>query len=228
MTDDNITAEESRTKNQPKKDFFGDGSPADIRESFTRISRPKTSVRAFKILEKTTICVGHPWPEGADVHDPKGFLRVVKTVFLENGVLVPYRKQVVLTKNGENDDWHFTHKNKGLRSSEPGNRRKWRKWRVSLRQNHRLPKTLFSPPWISKNFGQKSFGLNFRSLRKGAWSAWPATPTSATLPLPRGWQMPTVKDMMDLRNIRPATGIQISEPQNSLEPLPQESFWGDC
>ena len=31
-------------------------------------------------------------------------------VFLENGVFVPYRKQVVLTKNGENDDLHSTHK----------------------------------------------------------------------------------------------------------------------
>ena len=50
--------------------------------------------------------------------------RVVKTVFLENGVFAPYRKQVILTKNGENDDLHSTHKNKGLRFSEPGNRRK--------------------------------------------------------------------------------------------------------
>ena len=33
-------------------------------------------------------------------------------------MLVPYRKQVVLTKNGENDDLHSTHKNKGLRSSD--------------------------------------------------------------------------------------------------------------
>ena len=46
-------------------------------------------------------------------------VRVVKTVFLENGVFVPYRKQVALTKNGENDDLQSTHKNKGLRSSEP-------------------------------------------------------------------------------------------------------------
>ena len=50
--------------------------------------------------------------------------KVVKTVFLENGVFVPYREQVVLTKNGENDDLRSTHKNKGLRSSEPRNRRK--------------------------------------------------------------------------------------------------------
>ena len=50
--------------------------------------------------------------------------RVVKTVFLENGVFAPYRKQVILTKNGKNDDLHSTHENKGSRFSEPGNRRK--------------------------------------------------------------------------------------------------------
>ena len=66
-----------------------------------------------------------------------------KTVFLS-----PTEKQLVLTKNGENDDLHSTHKNKGLCFSEPGNRRKWRKWRVSLRQNQGLPKTGFSPPWL--------------------------------------------------------------------------------
>ena len=50
-------------------------------------------------------------------------VRVVKkkTVFLENGVFVPYRKQVALTKNGEDDDLHSTHKARGLRSSEPEN-----------------------------------------------------------------------------------------------------------
>ena len=59
-----------------------------------------------------------------------------------------FRKQVILTKNGKNDDSQSTHKkNKGLRFSEPGSWRKWRKWRVSLRQNQGLPKTGFSPPW---------------------------------------------------------------------------------
>ena len=79
---------------------------------------------------------GDPWPPCRETPTPPGqspenfvyvyvpFLRVVKTVFLENGVFVPYRKPVVLTKNGENDDLHSTHKNKGLRSSEPRNRRK--------------------------------------------------------------------------------------------------------
>ena len=47
------------------------------------------------------------------------FVRVVKTVFLENGVFVPCRKQVVLTKNGENDDLYSTHKNKRFCSSGP-------------------------------------------------------------------------------------------------------------
>ena len=38
-------------------------------------------------------------------------IRVVKTAFLENGVFVPYRNPLILTKNGENDDLHSTHKN---------------------------------------------------------------------------------------------------------------------
>ena len=42
---------------------FWDGYPADIRGSFARISRPKTSVRALKILENKHL--------GADIHDPK-------------------------------------------------------------------------------------------------------------------------------------------------------------
>ena len=63
----------SRTKNQPQRGNFWEGHPADIQGSFVRISRPKTSVRAVKILEKQAFRRGHPWPEGADVHDPKGF-----------------------------------------------------------------------------------------------------------------------------------------------------------
>ena len=46
-------------------------------------------------------------------------VRVVKTVFLQNGFFVPYQKQVVLTKNGENDDLHSTHKNKGCAPQSP-------------------------------------------------------------------------------------------------------------
>ena len=42
-----------------------------------------------------------------------------KRVFSENGAFVPCRKQVVLMKNGENEDLHSTHKNKGLCSADP-------------------------------------------------------------------------------------------------------------
>ena len=84
--------------------------------------------------------------------------RVVKTVLLENGVFAPYRKQVILTKNGENDDLHSTHKNKGLRFSEPGNRRKWRKRRVSSdktrvcqKQGFRHPETFFCTARICRH-----------------------------------------------------------------------------
>ena len=65
--------------------------------------------------------VTHAMPKTVAI---RASIRAVKTVLLEKGVFVPYRKQVVLTKNGENDDLHSTHKNKGLRSSEPRNRRK--------------------------------------------------------------------------------------------------------
>ena len=41
---------------------------------------------------------------------------VVKTVFLENGLFDPYRKQVVLTKN---DDLHSTHKTRGCAPQSP-------------------------------------------------------------------------------------------------------------
>ena len=50
---------------------------------------------------------------------------------------------------------HSTHKNNGFCSSDPGNRRKRR---VSLRQNHHVPKTPFSPP---RNKGK------FRMLQRG-------------------------------------------------------------
>ena len=44
----------------------------------------------------------HALTKCSKTHISRSF-RVVKTVFLENGVFVPYRKQVVVTKNGEND-----------------------------------------------------------------------------------------------------------------------------
>ena len=50
----------------------GEGYPADIRGSFARISRPKSSVRALKILENKHL--------GADIHDPKA--RTSKTALL--------------------------------------------------------------------------------------------------------------------------------------------------
>ena len=52
---------------------FRAGYPADIWGSFARISRTKTSVRALETLGKQANWRGHPWREGADVRDPKGF-----------------------------------------------------------------------------------------------------------------------------------------------------------
>ena len=50
----------SRTKNQPKEEVLGADIPRTSRGSFARISRPKTSVRAVKILEKQAFRRGHP------------------------------------------------------------------------------------------------------------------------------------------------------------------------
>ena len=92
-------------------------------------------------------------------HSRPGCRRKIRTkeiwgcTVVQNGVFgkqcfCPLLKQVVLTKNGKNDDLRSTHRNKGLCSSDPGNRRKWRKWRVPLRQNHRLLTHRFRHPEI--------------------------------------------------------------------------------
>ena len=54
-----------KNKKSAQRGSFWDGRPADIRGSFAPISRPKTSVRAVKILEKKNKHFG------ADIHDPK-------------------------------------------------------------------------------------------------------------------------------------------------------------
>ena len=51
-------------KSAQRGSFLG-GHPVDVRGSFARISRPKTSVRAVKILEKKNKHFS------ADIHDPK-------------------------------------------------------------------------------------------------------------------------------------------------------------
>ena len=60
--------------------------------------------------------------------NPAFWLRVVKTVFLERFTFYPLNQGVVLLRPG-----------------------KWRKWRKSPGQNHRLPKTPFSPPWLTES-----------------------------------------------------------------------------
>ena len=59
-------------KSSPQRGSVWNGYPADIQGSFARISRAKTSVRALETLWQQAFWRGHPWPEGADVHDPKG------------------------------------------------------------------------------------------------------------------------------------------------------------
>ena len=48
-----------------------------------------------------------------------GFVRVVKTVFLENGVFVPYRKQVVLTKMAKMTIYILPTKTRGCAPQSP-------------------------------------------------------------------------------------------------------------
>ena len=52
-----------KNEKSAQRGSFWDGYPADIWGSFARISRPKTSVRAPKMLEKKHL--------GPDIHDPK-------------------------------------------------------------------------------------------------------------------------------------------------------------
>ena len=73
-------------------------------------------------------------------------IRVAKMVFLANGVFVPYRKQVVLTKNGENDGSFYPQKQgvallrarKTDENDENGG--------CPSDKTRGLPKTGFSPP----------------------------------------------------------------------------------
>ena len=60
-----------KNKNSAQRGSFWDGHPADIRGSFARISRPKTSVRAAKIMEKNKRF-------SADVHDPKARTSMIR------------------------------------------------------------------------------------------------------------------------------------------------------
>ena len=58
-----FAAHEHKVKNEKsaQRGSFWDGHPADIRGPFARISRPKTSVRAVKMLEKKqAFRRGHP------------------------------------------------------------------------------------------------------------------------------------------------------------------------
>ena len=61
----------------------------------------------------------------------------------------PLPKRGRFDENGENDEFAFYPLKQGFRSSDPQKRRKWRKWRVSLRKRHGLEKTWFVLPWTS-------------------------------------------------------------------------------
>ena len=60
----NTSGRNGQERKSAQRGRFWDGYPADIRGSFARISRPKTSVRVLKTLEKNKLL-------GADIHDPE-------------------------------------------------------------------------------------------------------------------------------------------------------------
>ena len=107
-------------------------------------------------------------------------------MFLENGVFAPYQKQVVLTKNGENDALHSAHKNKGLWSSEPETDENDENGgcpsdKTTVCQKHRFRhpdklyvKTLFSEQ-LSELVGCQNFSPDSRSLFFNSWGG-PRTP----------------------------------------------------
>ena len=148
-----------KNKKSAQRGSFWDGHPADIRGSFARISRPKNSVRAVKILEKQAFRRGHPWPEGADVHGLKGFPKTQKSLgvhkILVRKIWFPHppgkraQNEEKLFKSVENpQNWHF-----------------FRGGTQVYGQNDFMDIRAFL-----KNFGQKNFGLNFRSLSPHAKS----------------------------------------------------------
>ena len=80
--------------------------------------------------------------------NPKFISGLSKRSFWKTVVLSPAENRWFWRKLAKILILHSTHKNKGFCSSDPRNRRKWRKWRVSPQQNDRLPKAPFWQPWL--------------------------------------------------------------------------------
>ena len=109
-------------------------------------------------------------------------IRVVKAVFLENGVFVPCRKQVVLAKKGEKMTiWHSTHKNKGFCSSDPETDENDENGGCTQAKPP-FSKTPFSPPRQNLYF---SFFSHFEPPARngGMWDHKPCTKVSYTASL---------------------------------------------
>ena len=64
-------AKASGTKTVQRESFRA-GYPADILGSLVQTSRVKDFGHALETLEKKAFGCGHPSPERADVHDPRG------------------------------------------------------------------------------------------------------------------------------------------------------------
>ena len=79
-------------------------------------------------------------------------------------VFCPLPKRGRFDENGKNDEFAFYHWKQGFGSSNPRKRRKWRKWRVSLRKRHGLEKAGFVLPWYGKDREITEKSLHYDNL----------------------------------------------------------------
>ena len=147
---------QSKWPNSDSKVTFGSTLTSDSKKGQNWLK----SEQFFKKLENTWFSHLCPHLESLKSQPPDNVkrnlsqtppqFRVVETVVLENGVFVPCRKQVVVTKIGEHSDIAFYPLKQGILFLRPGHRRKWRKrGRASPKQND----------WGAANGGLRDGGL---------------------------------------------------------------------
>ena len=87
----------SRTKNQPKEEVFRTDIPRTSGGHSRGYPGPKLRSRRSKPWKTQALRRGHPWPEGADVHDPDGFPKtsVRKTL---GWIFAPYNSEKILVQ----------------------------------------------------------------------------------------------------------------------------------
>ena len=79
-----------RNEKAAQRVSFGAGYPVDIHADIPADVRGQKLRSALEILEKQAFRCGHPWPEGADVHDPKGGERKLRSEKLQAEFSFPW------------------------------------------------------------------------------------------------------------------------------------------